>query len=102
MHENSEVSFAGKGVSIKGAAGGPYIVVASNFAEGTTAEDIKSVMISVGGAVTSCRLVASSPTVIAEISFRDRSGAESVISTFNNKKVSDWHLCVPTELTYAG
>lgn len=74
-------------MSIKGAASGPYIVIASNFATGTTAADIESVMTSVGGEVTYCKLVASSPTVIAEMGFRERSGADTVISTFNNKKV---------------
>ncbi|QIW95368.1 hypothetical protein AMS68_000886 [Peltaster fructicola] len=74
------------GLSFKGAAGGPYIVMASNFAPGTTAADIESVMTSVGGEVTYCRLVASSPTVIAEMGFREKSGADTVIGTFNNKK----------------
>lgn len=75
------------GVSIRGAAAGPHVVVASNFAPGTTAADIESVMLDVGGQMTECRLVASAPTVIAEMTFVEKSGAETVINTFNNKKV---------------
>ena len=74
-------------LNIRGAASGPYIVVAQNFASGTTAADIESVMTEVGGQVTSCKLVASNPTVIAEMHFVGKSGAEKVIDTFNGKKV---------------
>lgn len=74
-------------LNIKGAASGPFLVVAQNFAPGTTADDIESVMLSVGGPMTACRLVASNPTVIAEMSFVEKSGAEKVIDTFNGKKV---------------
>lgn len=76
------------GLSFKGAAGGPYVVLAQNFAPGTTAADIESVMQSVGGQLTYCRLAASTPTVIAEMGFVEKSGAEAVIETFNNKRVS--------------
>ncbi len=61
--------------------------MAQNFAPGTTAADIESVMQSVGGDMTGCRLAASSPTVIAEMTFVEKSGAEKVIETFNGKKV---------------
>lgn len=74
-------------MSIRGAASGPYIVRAQNFAPGTTAADIESVMQNVGGQMTYCKLVASAPTVIAEMAFIERSGAEKVIEMFNNKKV---------------
>ena len=72
-------------ISIRGAAG-PYTVVAQNFAPGTTAADIESVMQPVGGDMMSCRLAASNPTVIAEMVFIDKQGADNVIATFNNKK----------------
>jgi hypothetical protein len=75
------------GMNIKGAASGPYIVIAQNFAPGTTAADIESVMLDVGGEMKSCKLVASNPTVIAEMAFLEKSGADSVIDTFNGKKV---------------
>ena len=73
-------------MNIRGAAG-PYIVHAKNFAPGTTAADIESVMQNVGGAMIYCKLVATGPVVIAEMSFVDRSGAEKVIDMFHNKKV---------------
>ena len=74
------------GFSIRGLAG-PCVVVGTNFAPGTSAADIQSAMEVVGGAMQSCRIVTSSPTVIAEMVFLDKSGADRVISTFNNKKV---------------
>jgi len=77
----------GAGLSIRGAASGPYIVEASNFAPGTTAADIESVMQGVGGQLNYCRLVEATPTVIAQMSFVDKLGAEAVIKMFNNKKV---------------
>ena len=64
------------------------MVVAQNFAPGTTAADIESVMVDVGGEVTECKLTAEEPTVIAEMTFVNKSGAEAVINTFNGKKVS--------------
>lgn len=73
-------------MTIRGLAG-PYVVVGSNFAPGTTAADIQSAMEPIGGEVQSCRIVASSPTVIAEMIFTDKGGAENVIATFNNQKV---------------
>ncbi len=85
----------GPGISFKGAASGPYTVVAQNFAPGTTAADIESVMLSVGGDMTSCKLVAAHPTVIAEMMFIERTGAEKVIETFNGKKVRSF---TPTSL----
>ncbi|KAK3049387.1 hypothetical protein LTR09_009306 [Extremus antarcticus] len=84
----------GPGISFKGAASGPYTVVAQNFAPGTTAADIESVMLSVGGDMTSCKLVAAHPTVIAEMMFIERTGAEKVIETFNGKKADGRPLYV--------
>ncbi|KAK0852587.1 hypothetical protein LTS02_012320 [Friedmanniomyces endolithicus] len=84
----------GAGLSIRGAASGPYIVEASNFAPGTTAADIESVMQGVGGQLNYCRLVAATPTVIAQMSFVDKLGAEAVIKMFNNKKADGRTLLV--------
>jgi hypothetical protein len=78
----------GGSISIRGAAGGPYVVVASNFAPGTTAADIESVMRNVGGDLLYCRLIASSPTVMAEMGFAEAKAADTVIETFNNHRVS--------------
>lgn len=87
-YERDDLTNGGPELNIKGAASGPYIVVAQNFAPGTTAADIESVMLSVGGEMHSCKLIASNPTVIAEMNFVEKAGAEKVIETFNGKKVS--------------
>ena len=76
----------GEEISIRGIAG-PYVVIGSNFAPGTTAADIESAMVPSGGEMQSCRIISSSPTVMAEMVFAEKQNAESVIYTFNNKKV---------------
>jgi hypothetical protein len=84
-------------INIRGAAStGPHIVIAQNFAPGTTAADIESVMQDVGGDMTDCRLIASNPTVIAEMHFVDKSAADNVVKTFNNKKVRKFKHGVDT------
>ena len=84
----------GGGMSIRGLAG-PYIVMGSNFAPGTTAADIESAMLPIGGEILSCRILTSTPTVIAEMAFMDKEGADNVIATFNNKKVRGWESRLP-------
>jgi hypothetical protein len=80
---------AAPGISIRGAAtGGPCTVIASNFAPGTTAADIEAVMSPIGGETLGCRLLSSNPTVMVELQFVSKEGAENVIATFNNQKVS--------------
>ncbi|KAL2406795.1 hypothetical protein ABEF93_008581 [Exophiala dermatitidis] len=81
-----------QGLSIKGKAAGPFVVEASNFAPGTTAADIESALqddtlddSGVSGMI-SCRIVATSPTVVAEMVFTERYIADRVISTYNNQK----------------
>ncbi|KAB8338865.1 hypothetical protein FH972_021809 [Carpinus fangiana] len=80
-------------LSIRGlASNGPYVVMASNFASGTTAADIESAMAPIGlspdgeQCITRCRILTSTPTVLAEIEFSDRHAAENVIATFNGQK----------------
>ncbi|EAQ88952.1 hypothetical protein CHGG_05571 [Chaetomium globosum CBS 148.51] len=73
-----------KGITIRGLAG-PFVVMAQNFAPGTTAADIESAVTPVGGIVTSCRVVKQHPLVIAEIVFESKEGADNVIATFNNQ-----------------
>ena len=77
------------GLNIKGAASstGPRTVVASNFAPGTTAADIEQVMGQVGGELVECRVIVAKPTVMAELTFGTKDGAQNVIATFNGKKV---------------
>ncbi|KAB5570761.1 hypothetical protein GE09DRAFT_1104632 [Coniochaeta sp. 2T2.1] len=73
-----------KGITIRGLAG-PFVVMAQNFAPGTTAADIESAVTPVGGLVQSCRLLKTEPIVIAEIVFESKEGADRVIETFNNQ-----------------
>lgn len=75
------------GISIRGLAG-PYVVMAKNFAQGTTSADIESAMTPVGGVALNCRLIAEIPNVIAEITFETKEGADNVVDTFNNQSVS--------------
>jgi hypothetical protein len=83
------------GFSIRGvAAGGPCTVIASNFAPGTTAADIEAVMVPVGGETLGCRLISGSPTVMVELQFVNKDGAENVVATFNNQKVGSVLFCV--------
>ena len=82
-------------MSIRGAAG-PFVVLAANFAPGTTAADIESVMQEIGGEC-SCKILELRPAVLAQMTFTERAGAEKVISTFNGKKVCISHrrdLCM--------
>lgn len=75
------------GFSIRGVAtGGPFTVVASNFAPGTTAADVMSAMAPYGD-IQSCKLMSAAPTVVVETVFDSRESADKVISTFNNQKV---------------
>ncbi len=73
-------------INIRGIAG-PCVVVATNFAPGTTAADIESAMLPSAGEMQSCKIVAYSPSLTAELAFADRANAENVIAAFNNKKV---------------
>jgi hypothetical protein len=79
------------GINIRGMGEPPptYTVIAQNFAPGTTAADIEAVLAPepVENGLIKCRLVASNPTVIAELVFSKRETADSIIQTFNNKKV---------------
>ncbi|KAI4178369.1 MAG: hypothetical protein LQ346_007475 [Caloplaca aetnensis] len=70
---------------IRGAAG-PYTVVGSNFAPGTTAADIESAMAPIGGPMEDCKIVKQKPTVVAEMVFLEKAKAENVIATFNEKR----------------
>ena len=81
-----------KSFSIKGFAG-PYVVVGSNFAPGTTSADIQSALDSVAGGMQSCRIITSNPTVVAEMIYEDKACADAVIATFNNQRASAFRPC---------
>ncbi|KAG6014989.1 hypothetical protein E4U43_005911 [Claviceps pusilla] len=72
------------GMTIRGLAG-LFAVMGQNFAPGTTAADIESAMTPVGGEMTSCRIIKTSPFLLAEMVFSSREGGQRVIETFNNK-----------------
>lgn len=76
------------GLNIKGRASGPCAVVGSNFAPGTTADDIESAFSPVGGTVLGCRLLSTYPAVSAEVIFADKRGAYDVVAKFNAQKVT--------------
>jgi hypothetical protein len=75
-------------ISIKGASG-PFVVVGQNFAPGTTAADIQSALEPVTGPMLSCRIIASSPNVVAEFAYAEKSAAELVVANYHNQRVSD-------------
>ena len=75
-----------KSFNIRGLAG-PYVVVGSNFAAGTTSADIQSAMDTVVGGMQSCRIVTTRPTVTAEMMYENKACADMIITTFNNQKV---------------
>ncbi|EFX03203.1 pentatricopeptide repeat protein [Grosmannia clavigera kw1407] len=75
----------GSAATRRAAVNEPLVVMAQNFAPGTTAADIESAMTPVGGLVSSCRILKTAPLVIAEIVFETREGALRVIETFNNQ-----------------
>jgi hypothetical protein len=81
----------GAGISIRGMSevASTFTVIAQNFAPGTTAADIEAVLSPepADAGLVRCRLVASNPTVIAELVFSKRDTADTIITTFNNKKV---------------
>jgi hypothetical protein len=86
------------GFSIRGIAGSA-VVIAENFAPGTTAADIESAMAPIGGPVLKCSVTTSASTVIAELVFESRDGADKVIEQFHDQIVSYVLLEMETELT---
>ncbi|KAF2873755.1 hypothetical protein BDV95DRAFT_660084 [Massariosphaeria phaeospora] len=78
---------------------GPYTVIASNFAPRTTSGDIETVMGPHAGVVHSCRLLTSTPTVIAELVLDTKEGADNIVATFNNRKADGRLLYVYVETT---
>jgi hypothetical protein len=71
------------------------MVRAENFALGTSAADIESAMTPIGGQILSCKLVSSSPRVIAELVFETKEGADLVVEQFHNQIV-----CTPNPIIF--
>lgn len=76
------------GLAIKGASAGPFVIIGSNFAPGTTSADIQSALEPVAGPVLSCWITSQHLSVTAEITFAERWSAEQTIANFHNQKVS--------------
>lgn len=85
------------GITIRGLAG-PFVVIAQNLAPGTTAGDLESAMMPVGGLVSKCRIIKTHPIVIAEIEFQTKEGADRVIERFNNQLVRTRVMSRPMRL----
>ncbi|MBE3044905.1 hypothetical protein IMZ48_20565 [Candidatus Bathyarchaeota archaeon] len=79
-------------ISIRRLAG-PFSVLMQNFAPGTTAADIESVMTPVGGEMLSCRVVKTRPFMLAELVFGSREAGDRVIASFDGKTV--WTPFIP-------
>ncbi|RAL03447.1 DUF185-domain-containing protein [Aspergillus ibericus CBS 121593] len=76
----------GVGMTIKGVGSGPFVVVGSNFAPGTTAADIQSALEPVSGKILRCWITSQHPAVTAEITFAEKQAAESAIANFHNQR----------------
>jgi hypothetical protein len=76
------------GMSIKGVGSGPFAVIGSNFAPGTTAADIQSALEPVTGNILGCWVTSQHPAVTAEVTFAEKWAAESAIANFHNQRVS--------------
>ncbi|KAF7588800.1 hypothetical protein BBP40_005193 [Aspergillus hancockii] len=74
------------GMSIKGVGSGPFAVVGSNFAPGTTAADIQSALEPITGSILSCWVTSQHPAVTAEVTFAEKWAAESAIANFHNQR----------------
>ncbi|KAJ5112384.1 hypothetical protein N7532_000429 [Penicillium argentinense] len=75
---------ASTGFSIKGASG-PFVVVGSNFAPGTTAADIQAALGQITGPILSCRVIGHHPAVTAEIAYAEKGAAENAVANFHNQ-----------------
>ncbi|KAI1344112.1 hypothetical protein F5Y15DRAFT_102947 [Xylariaceae sp. FL0016] len=84
---------AQRGMTIKGLAG-PFVIMAQNFASGTTAADIESAMTPVGGLITQCTVIKKEPIVIAELVIDSKEGADAIIQTFNGQTADGKTLSV--------
>ncbi|KAK0646112.1 hypothetical protein B0T16DRAFT_429026 [Cercophora newfieldiana] len=83
-HRSNKPASEPLGLTIRGLAG-PYVVLAQNFAPGTTAADIESALTPVGGIIERCRIIKTHPTVIAEIIFESKEGADRVVARFDGQ-----------------
>ncbi|KAE8134941.1 hypothetical protein BDV38DRAFT_253436 [Aspergillus pseudotamarii] len=90
------------GLSIKGTGSGPFVVVGSNFAPGTTAADIQSALEPVTGNILRCWVTSQHPTVTAEVTFAEKWAAESAIANFHNQRADGRILSMRLKSAGAG
>lgn len=69
-------------ISIRGSAG-PVIVIAQNFAPGTTAQDVQQALGGIG-TILSCRTLQTHPSVQCEIIFEKREAADTCVEEYNH------------------
>ena len=77
-------------ISIRGISkpdSGPFVVVGRNFAEGTTAADIRAAIEPVCGPMLSCHVTTPRPFVVVEMIFKEREAADAAIIRFHNQVV---------------
>ena len=86
-------SAASSGYRILGTAG-PSVIQASNFAPGTTAQDIYHAMQPVGK-IISCIILTAVPNIIAEIVFENKKAAEKCIRQYHGKEADGMFLSPP-------
>lgn len=86
-NEQSNIRDNSGGLAIKGASSGPFVIVGSNFAPGTTAADIQSALEPLSGPVLNCWITSQYPAVTAEIAFAEKWSAENIVANFHNQKV---------------
>ncbi|RPA77646.1 hypothetical protein BJ508DRAFT_416994 [Ascobolus immersus RN42] len=91
---------ANPGTSIRGAAGlnirgaaGPFVVRIANLAQGTTSDDILSVMKTIGK-IRSVTITKVSPLTSAEILFEKRDAALACVQKYNGLKADGHNLRV--------
>lgn len=76
-----------KDFTIRGSAGGPLSIRASNFIKGTTAKDIKQAFSETCGVeIDDVDLIQELPTVTVELSFPRAEDAYQVLKTFDGQK----------------
>lgn len=85
-NSQANIRQARPGLSIKGASG-PFVVIGSNFAPGTSAADIQSALEPISGPMLSCRVIGQHPIVTAEIAYAEKWSAENVVANVHNQQV---------------
>jgi hypothetical protein len=89
---NAGISIRGAGgLNIRGAAG-PFVVRISNLAQGTTSDDILSVMKSIGK-IRSVTITKVTPLTSAEILFEKRDAALACVQKYNGMKADGMAEC---------